>query len=62
VEVLRAERAHQRRNGGAALSVVSGEPPSQADIAALREALVVFGDRVAELAETAETSPAQRAN
>lgn len=49
VEALRAERAHHRRNGGA---TGSSEPPSQADVAALRDALTAFGARVAELAET----------
>lgn len=48
VEALRAERAHQRRGGGEGLS---SEPPSQADLAALREALNEFGERVAELAD-----------
>ncbi|MEK4033874.1 hypothetical protein WOC76_14640 [Methylocystis sp. IM3] len=47
VEALRAERAHQRRNGAA------GEPAAQGDVAALRDALTEFGTRVAELAETA---------
>lgn len=50
VETLRAERAHQRRNNGAEFS---SEPPSQADVAALREALTQFGARVAEFAEAA---------
>ncbi len=50
VETLRAERAHQRRNNG--VEMVS-EPPSQADVAALRSALADFGTRVAELAEPA---------
>jgi hypothetical protein len=49
VEALRAERAHQRRGNGA--DFVS-EPPSQADVAALREALTQFGAKVAELADT----------
>lgn len=62
VEVLRAERAERRRAGGAPLSLVRSEPPSQADVAALREALVAFGDRVSELAEGAEKPAAQRAN
>ncbi len=48
VEALRAERAHQRRNGGAA-----SEPATEGDVAALRDALAEFGTRVAELAETA---------
>lgn len=49
VEALRAERAHQRRGNGA--DFVS-EPPSQADVAALREALTQFGAKVAELSDT----------
>ncbi|MGJ0506729.1 MAG: hypothetical protein ACR652_06235 [Methylocystis sp.] len=49
VEALRAERAHQRRNTGAEFT---SEPPTQADVAALRDALSDFGARVAELAET----------
>jgi chromosome segregation ATPase len=55
VETLRAERAHQRRAGA---EEFSSEPPSQADVVALRDALSDFGARVAELAE-AET---ERAN
>lgn len=55
VETLRAERAHQRRAG--AEDFVS-EPPSQADMAELRDALKDFGARVADLAP-AET---ERAN
>lgn len=62
VEALRADRAHQRRAGGdhgaAAL-----KPPAEAEIAALREAVVDFGERVAQLAEAEKeaTAPAQRA-
>ncbi len=49
VETLRAERAHQRRAGAEELI---SEPPSQADLAELRESLKDFGARVAELAPT----------
>jgi chromosome segregation ATPase len=48
VEVLRAERAHLRRGGP---SGGEGAPAAtEADVAALREALAEFGDRVARLA------------
>lgn len=49
VEALRAERASRRLEGAAS----SAEPPSPADVAALREALVDFGARVTQLAEPA---------
>ena len=47
VEALRAERANLRRaaNGSKALSVVP-VAASDAEIAALREAIIDFGDRV----------------
>jgi chromosome segregation ATPase len=49
VEALRAERAQQRRgNGAQGLSVVAPSP-SDADVAALREAVIDFGERVAQL-------------
>lgn len=50
VEALRAERAHQRRAGAPA---GKSEPVSQADVDALRAALVDFGDRVSSLGEPA---------
>jgi chromosome segregation ATPase len=50
VEALRAERASRRREGAAA---VAAETPSPADVAALRETLIDFGDRVTQLAEPA---------
>ena len=54
VETLRAERAQQRRNatGGHGLSLVSPTPPDEADIAALREAVIDFGDRVAQMQDS----------
>ncbi len=55
VETLRAERAHQRRAGA---EVFASEPPSQADMAELRESLEDFGARVAKLAPP----EAERAN
>jgi hypothetical protein len=48
VETLRAERTQQRRAGGES----SGETPGEEDVAALREALSSFGERVRELSET----------
>jgi chromosome segregation ATPase len=50
VEALRAERASRRREGAAA---VAAETPSPADVTALRETLIDFGDRVTQLAEPA---------
>ncbi len=47
VEALRAERAQQRRAAADSLS----EAPTQADLAALRDTLVDFGQRVAQLPE-----------
>jgi chromosome segregation ATPase len=55
VATLRAERAHQRRAGA---EEFSAEPPSQADVAELRDALSDFGARVAKLAG----SETERAN
>jgi chromosome segregation ATPase len=51
VEALRAERENQRRAGAASLSSESAAP---ADVAALRQAIVDFGERVARLAEPAQ--------
>jgi len=48
VDALRAERENRRRGGVASL----GEAP--ADVTALREAIVDFGERVARLAEPAD--------
>ncbi|WP_442754565.1 hypothetical protein ACNHKD_16460 [Methylocystis sp. JAN1] len=50
VEVLRAERASRRREGAASLAA---ETPSPADVAALRETLIDFGERVTRLEEPA---------
>jgi hypothetical protein len=52
VETLRAERAHQRRAAGAGAEEFVSEPASQADVAALRDALSEFGTKVAELADS----------
>ncbi|PPD43117.1 MAG: hypothetical protein CTY15_10945 [Methylocystis sp.] len=49
VEALRAERANQRR---ASIADAATAAPSETDVAALREAIVEFGDRVAQLAES----------
>jgi chromosome segregation ATPase len=51
VEALRAERAQQRRLGAASPAVSEAE-----DIAALRAAIVDFGEEVARLADKAQAS------
>lgn len=61
VEALRAERANQRRgNGARPLTTVDG---GESDVAALREAIMHFGDRVIELdaGEKAAKAPVKRA-
>ena len=49
VEALRSERAQHRRGAGA-FSVV-GAAPTAADVPALREAVIGFGDKVAQLSD-----------
>ncbi len=62
VEALRANQRRGNGNGAHPLGVAA-ETASEGDIAALREAIIHFGDRVAELdgAETTGRAPIKRA-
>lgn len=57
VEALRADRAHQRRAG----ALPADAPTAEVDVAALREALIDFGERVAQLADSEKAPAAERA-
>ncbi|MCC3246807.1 hypothetical protein LG047_16035 [Methylocystis sp. WRRC1] len=63
VEALRADRAHARRGNGADAAPAAAPSPAEAEIVALREAVVGFGERVAQMneAEKEAPAPAQRA-
>lgn len=60
VEALRSDRVQHRRGGGAPSQFVAASSPTEADVAALREAVISFGDRVTQMSES-ESAKSRRA-